>query len=87
MHEAARLQSDLLRAGITPFAWVINQSFAANGFSDPLLIQRGLQELPFINEVREQLAVRVALVPWKAEEPVGPTRLRDLMQVACPMNA
>lgn len=25
VHEAARLQDDLLRAGITPFAWVINQ--------------------------------------------------------------
>lgn len=87
VHEAARLQTDLLRAGITPFAWVINQSFAANGFSDPLLVQRGLRELPFINEVREQLAGRVALVPWKAEEPVGPARLRDLAQAARLVNA
>jgi arsenite-transporting ATPase len=87
VHEAARLQSDLLRAGITPFAWVINQSFAANGFSDPLLVQRGLRELPFINEVRQRHAERVALVPWKAEEPVGPARLRELVQAARLVNA
>ena len=29
MHEAARLQEDLRRAGITPFAWIVNQTFAA----------------------------------------------------------
>ena len=29
VHEATRLQNDLLRAGITPFGWVVNQSFAA----------------------------------------------------------
>ena len=30
IHEAARLQEDLRRAGIEPFAWVVNQSFAAS---------------------------------------------------------
>jgi arsenite-transporting ATPase len=28
VHEAAQLQADLRRAGIEPFAWVVNQSFA-----------------------------------------------------------
>ena len=28
VHEAERLQEDLARAGITPFAWVINQKFS-----------------------------------------------------------
>ncbi len=78
VHEAARLQDDLLRAGIQPFAWVINQSFSPNGFRDPVLVERGLRELPFIAEVRDQLAGRIALVPWKPEAPVGPVRLREL---------
>jgi arsenite-transporting ATPase len=78
VHEAARLQDDLLRAGIQPFAWVINQSFSQDGFRDPVLVERGLRELPFIAEVRGQLAHRVALVPWKPETPVGPERLREL---------
>jgi arsenite-transporting ATPase len=78
VHEAARLQDDLLRAGIQPFAWVINQSFSRDGFRDPVLVERGQRELPFIAEVREQLANRIALVAWRPETPVGPERLREL---------
>jgi len=78
VHEAARLQGDLLRAGIKPFAWVINQSFSHDRFRDPILVDRGLRELPFIAEVRDDLADRVALVSWKPEAPVGPERLREL---------
>jgi arsenite-transporting ATPase len=82
VHEAARLQNDLLRAGIKPFAWVINQSFSQDGFTDPVLVQRGIQELPFINEVREQHARQIALIPWKPEAPVGPERLGELARSA-----
>ena len=78
VHEAARLQDDLLRAGIRPFAWVINQSFSRTASRDPVLVERGLRESPFIAEVRDQLASRVALVPWKLETPAGPERLREL---------
>lgn len=78
VHEAARLQADLQRAGITPYAWVVNQTFAAQGFRDPILIERGKQERPFITEVRDQLSRRMAIVPWTAIEPVGPERLREL---------
>jgi arsenite/tail-anchored protein-transporting ATPase len=79
VHEAARLQEDLLRAGIRPFAWVINQSFAGNGFRDPLLIARGRRELPFIGEVCERYSQRIAICSWQAEEPVGPEHLQELM--------
>jgi arsenite-transporting ATPase len=78
VHEAAGLQEDLRRAGIQPYAWVINQSFAGNGFRDPVLVERGIQELPFINEVRQQHAREIALIPWKPEAPVGPERLGEL---------
>ena len=44
VHEAAQLQDDLNRAGITPYAWVINQSFLATGTHDPILAERGALE-------------------------------------------
>ncbi len=65
VHEAERLQQDLARAGITPFAWVINQSLLASGTADPLLAQRGVYEKPFIGQVIAKAArtVRIAWTP------------------------
>jgi arsenite/tail-anchored protein-transporting ATPase len=80
VHEAAALQEDLRRAGIEPFAWVINQSFAKSGSRDPLLVARGHGEVPYIREVVEKLSKRTALVPWVADEPVGPEKLRQLFE-------
>ncbi len=80
LHEAGKLQEDLLRAGITPFAWVVNQSFASNGFRDPVLVERGLRELPYIEEAQAEFASRLALVGWKSQAPVGADLLRDLAQ-------
>ncbi|MGB9455589.1 MAG: arsenical pump-driving ATPase [Bryobacteraceae bacterium] len=82
VHEAARLQDDLARAGITPFAWVVNQTFAGDGFSDRVLKERGERERPFIAEVREQLSRRMVVVRWEPFEPVGPERLRQLVDGA-----
>ncbi len=82
VHEAGKLQEDLLRAGIKPFAWVINQSFANNGFRDPVLVERGWRELPYIEEVGVRFASRLALVPWKAEALIGSERLRQIAEVA-----
>ena len=64
VHEAERLQQDLRRAGIAPFAWIINQSLLASGTADPLLLQRGRYEIPFINRVVRHLSPRTALIPW-----------------------
>ncbi|MBX9635310.1 MAG: arsenical pump-driving ATPase, partial [Magnetospirillum sp.] len=66
VHEAERLQHDLARAGITPFAWIINQSLLASGTADPFLAQRGQYERPFIQRVASELAVRTALIAWTA---------------------
>jgi arsenite-transporting ATPase len=79
VHEAARLQDDLTRAGITPYAWVINQSFYATGTHDPVLAKRGILELRYIAEVRDKLAHRLALVPWQPESPVGAEGLQQLL--------
>jgi arsenite/tail-anchored protein-transporting ATPase len=78
VHEAARLQEDLKRAGIGPYAWVINQSFCATDTNDALLVERGRLELRYISEVTETLAKRVALIPWQIEDPVGSERLRQI---------
>ncbi len=78
VHEAARLQDDLNRAGITPYAWVINQSFCATGTHDPVLAERGVLELRYIAEVRDKLAQRLALIPWRSEPPIGAEGLQRL---------
>ena len=78
--EAAELQADLRRAGIEPYAWIINNSLAATGSTDPLLVARAAAELEQIREVQQKHAKRVVTVPWMTEEPVGPERLRWLAQ-------
>jgi len=80
VHEAAMLQTDLRRAQIEPFAWVINQSFAGSGSHDPLLQARGRGEIQYICEVVEQHSKRTALVPWVTEEPAGPDRLQQFFK-------
>ncbi|NJD06246.1 MAG: arsenical pump-driving ATPase, partial [Methylococcaceae bacterium] len=78
VHEAERLQQDLVRAGIRPFAWVINQSLVASGTRDPQLAQRGHYEIPYIQRVAGELAPRCALIPWLTEPPIGARGLSQL---------
>jgi len=80
VHEAGQLQRDLARAQIAPFAWIINQSLAPLPLSDPALLAKQESELVYIDEVRNDLADRVALVSWMTEEPVGSQRLLQLLQ-------
>jgi arsenite-transporting ATPase len=82
--EAAQLQADLRRAQIEPFGWVINSSLAAAGSADPCLQQRIAAELGQIQLVQSRHSTRVAIVPWVAEEPVGPARLLALAQGTAP---
>jgi arsenite-transporting ATPase len=78
VHEAAALQEDLRRAGIEPFAWVINQSLLQCGSCDPLLQRREASEHRYLQEVVEKYARRTAWLPWQPEEPVGPEALAHL---------
>jgi arsenite-transporting ATPase len=80
VHEAAMLQTDLRRAQIEPFAWVINQSFEESGSRDPLLVARGRGEGQYIREVVEKHSKRTAIVPWVTEEPTGPERLQQFFK-------
>jgi len=65
------LQSDLRRAGIEPWAWIINNSLAAAGPTSALLRQRAVTELPAIEAVATRYARRYAVVPMLTDEPVG----------------
>lgn len=76
--EAANLQADLRRAGIEPWAWIINTSVAAASARSSLLRQRAANELREINAVSSQHAQRYAVVPLLKDEPVGLTRLLEL---------
>jgi arsenite-transporting ATPase len=66
--EAEELQADLRRAGIEPYAWVINKSLAATSTGDPLLLHRAAAELEQIQRVKSLLAKRAYLVPWQVED-------------------
>lgn len=81
VHEAAKLQDDLRRAEIEPFAWVVNQSLLPLDVTDPTLRHRQRYELPFIDEVQSELAKRFALIPWQPEPPTGIDGLRNLTQL------
>ncbi len=78
VQEAALLQEDLRRAGIEPWAWVVNNSVAVTPTQSPLLRARAARERPFIDAVAQRHAKRHAVVPLMAEEPVGVARLLAL---------
>ena len=75
--EAGELQADLQRAGIRPWAWVINNSLAAAAPTGDFLRRRAAAELTEIDAVRG-LADRVAVVPLLTNEPIGEDRLAEL---------
>jgi arsenite-transporting ATPase len=77
VHEAARLQAGLRRAGIEPFAWVVNQCLSAASRS-PVLRARAARQVDYLRELRDLHASRLAAVSWMADEPVGPDALGRL---------
>jgi len=76
--EAAGLQADLRRAGIEPWAWIINNSVAAAQPRSPLLRARASNEVTEIAAVAREHAHRYAVVPLLQQEPVGVTPLLAL---------
>ena len=77
--EAVDLQHDLERAGITPWAWIVNGSLAASRTDAPLLRERAEQERAQLARVRQVHAARLAVLPVCAEPPVGIRALSDLV--------
>ena len=78
VQEAADLHVDLARAGITSWAWVVNQSLAATATTDALLAARARAESPHLDRVRE-LSARLAVVPLLAAPPTGVTGLHSVI--------
>ena len=76
--QAAALQEDLRRAGIEPYAWVINKCLVASGTRDPLLQRRLSGERVQIARVHDGLAKATYLLPRLAEPPVGIAALERL---------
>lgn len=65
IHEAMQLERDLARAGIAPFAWVVNQSLTPLEVTDPVLCARRSHEAPHLRELARH-AVRTVVEPWQA---------------------
>jgi len=84
--EAHGLQQDLERAGIHPWAWVINNSIAAAHPDAGFLRRRAAGEIEHVNRVRS-LAHRVAIVPMLASEPIGEDRLAAMTRLAVQARA
>lgn len=78
VQEAANLQADLRRAGIEPWAWVVNHMLSPVGVRSPMLRQRARHQQPYIAAVKGEHARRYAVVPLLAVEPVGARELRAL---------
>ena len=77
VQEAADLDADLRRAGITPWGWVVNQALTPTGTRHPLLAVRAATETPHI-EAADSLARRLAMIPLLVEEPTGAQALLRL---------
>lgn len=80
--EAAHLQDDLRRAGIEPWAWIINHSVAASHPTSALLTRRAANERQAIARVATTHAHRLAVVPILRDEPIGAARLHALASAA-----
>ncbi|MFN9103503.1 MAG: arsenical pump-driving ATPase [Betaproteobacteria bacterium] len=77
--QAAALQDDLRRAGIEPYAWVLNKSLLATGTRDPLLRSRLAAERRQVERLRAGLARRLHALPWRVVPPVGLDELSSLV--------
>lgn len=66
VHEAMRLETDLQRAGIEPYGWVVNRSFAAAGVTEPILAGKAAKESSPVDEVKT-LNRRYTVLPWEVQ--------------------
>ncbi|MFC6360139.1 ArsA-related P-loop ATPase [Luteococcus peritonei] len=75
--EAEHLVQDLNRAGITPWAWVVNNSLQAAEPTAPLLARRAAGETEQLTRARSN-TTRLAVIPAQIHAPVGRAALEDL---------
>ncbi|MEN9420498.1 MAG: arsenical pump-driving ATPase [Pseudomonadota bacterium] len=77
--QAAALQADLRRAGIEPYAWVLNKSVLAAGTQDPVLAARLAGERKQLERLAAGLARRIFVLPWLTLPPIGVAELSKLV--------
>jgi arsenite-transporting ATPase len=77
--QAAALQDDLRRAGVEPYAWILNKSVLAAGTHDPLLAARLSGERKQMARMSAGLAQRVFTLPWLTRPPIGFAELSRLV--------
>lgn len=76
MREAGALQHDLLRAGIKPYAWLINQCLSMlPQITDPLLKGRANAELKIIDTIQNQYAPKTFGIPFIPSKKLLPALL------------
>jgi arsenite-transporting ATPase len=85
--QAAALQDDLRRAGIEPYAWVLNKSVLAAGTRDPLLAARLAGERKQMERLSAGLTRHMFMLPWLARPPVGLVALSKLVGATPPGHA
>ena len=78
--QAAALQDDLRRAGIEPYAWVLNKSVLAAGTRDPLLATRLAGERKQLARMTSGLAKRIFSLAWLSVPPIGFVELSKLVK-------
>ncbi|MBL7851250.1 MAG: arsenical pump-driving ATPase, partial [Cyclobacteriaceae bacterium] len=82
MREAGALQDDLRRAGIKPYAWLINQSLSMlPGISDPLLKSRAEAEREVIETIKTTYSPRTFGIPFLAEKRLLPMLLKSYLTI------
>lgn len=83
MQEAAALQEDMKRAGIRPYAWIVNQSLSMiEDLTDPLLKSRAEAESRIINTIKEQLSEKTFGIPYLPVANLLPELLNRLKNTA-----
>ena len=76
MREAEALQNDLKRAGILPYAWIVNQCLSAiTHLKDPILQKRAASEIGIIDIIRKKLSIRTYGIPFLPAEKLLPAIL------------
>jgi arsenite-transporting ATPase len=85
--QAAALQDDLRRAGIEPYAWVLNKSVLAAATRDPLLGARLAGERKQIERMAAGLAKRLFTLAWLTVPPIGFVELSKLVAPPAPAEA
>ncbi|RGU79321.1 arsenical pump-driving ATPase [Sutterella sp. AF15-45LB] len=83
LRETKFLKDDLRRAGIAPWAYIVNGSLAAAGPMSPILKTWAAAEEPLFTRVAANTR-RYAVVPLESEKPIGAEQLLKLTEAEEP---